>query len=144
MTQFLKDLNPNVNIKYICSFDKKHGLTFEDMSKFSKSEVELIIIPDASMTVKDAIQIKENFNCDILVADHHEFSNEYLDMWTRQWFEESETILNMPKERLRKDCYTNYCTWINSNDGIYPNPSLSGAGVVMKLIEAYEIGRAHV
>lgn len=138
ITHFLKDLNSNVDIKYVYSFDKKHGLTFEDVSKFSREEVEFIIIPDASMTVKDAIQIKENFNCDILVIDHHNFSDEYLDTWTRNWLGEEQVTPSMLKERVKKDCYINYCDWINSNDGVYPNPSLSGAGVVMKLIEAYD------
>lgn len=111
--QFLQEINPQITIDYCLNYEKKHGLTYEDISNHTRDEYGLIVIPDASMKVKDAIQITKNFDADILVLDHH-------------LVEEEEG-----------DCYTNYCLAVNCTDGTYPNPSLSGAGVVQKFIEAY-------
>lgn len=111
--QFLQEINPQITIDYCLNYEKKHGLTYEDISNHTRDEYGLIVIPDASMKVKDAIQITRNFDADILVLDHHLVEEE------------------------DGDCYTNYCLTVNCTDGTYPNPSLSGAGVVQKFIEAY-------
>ena len=111
--QFLQEINPQITIDYCLNYEKKHGLTYEDISNHTRDEYGLIVIPDASMKVKDAIQITKNFDADILVLDHHLVEEE------------------------DGNCYTNYCLAVNCTDGTYPNPSLSGAGVVQKFIEAY-------
>lgn len=112
--QFLQALNSNLKIDYVLNYEKKHGFTYEDICNHTRSEYGLIIVPDASMTVEDAKQITNNFNADIVVLDHH-----------------------LIEENDEGDSYTNYCVAVNCTDGQYPNPGLSGAGVVQKFIEAY-------
>ena len=125
ITMFIKMLNEEVEIVHIFTTEKEHGLTYQSMSNFKRDDFGLIIIPDASMEVRDAIQIKNNFDADILVLDHH-------------------LIKPVDKEDANEsigvkvgDCYTNYCISVNCTDGQYPNPHLTGAGVVQKFIEAY-------
>lgn len=113
LIQFLKELNPNLDIDYMLNFEKQHGLTYKDIQNHTKDEYGLIIVPDASLKVSDIKQIKNNFSADILVLDHHLI------------------------EKEDNDVYTNYCVAINCTDGEYPNPDLSGAGVVQKFIEGY-------
>ncbi len=113
LIQFLKEISPKIDIDYMLNFEKQHGLTYKDMENHTKDEYGLLIVPDASLKVSDIKQIKNNFNADILVLDHHLI------------------------EQDDNDFYTNYCVAINSTDGQYPNPYLSGAGVVQKFIEGY-------
>ena len=110
--QFLKELNPSLHIDYATSYEKRHGLTYQDVEGFTSSQYQLFIVPDASLTTKDALNIARNFSGDVLVLDHH-------------LIEDGE------------DNYTDYCLAVNCTDGQYPNPDLSGAGVVQKFIEAY-------
>lgn len=125
MTLFLKELNPNVNIVHIFSTEKSHGLSFQDVANFEKNEFDLVIIPDASMEIEDAIQIRKNFDFDILVLDHHLISHVK---------KEDENLSLGVKEG---DNYTNYCLAVNCTENNYPSPNLTGAGVVQKFIEAY-------
>lgn len=111
LIQFLQELEPDIQIDYMLNYEKKHGLTYQDICNHTKDEYGLIIIPDASMTVDDAKAITANFSADILVLDHH--------------------LVN------KDDDYTKYCLAVNCTDGSYPNPHLCGAGVVQKFIEAY-------
>ena len=71
MSKIIEHFNPEAKIEYIFSFNKEHGLTYKALSEYSKDEIGLIIIPDASMICKDAIQIVKNYNCPIIVLDHH-------------------------------------------------------------------------
>ena len=121
------------------NFEKVHGLTLEDVIAKKKDEYELIIIPDASMTCENARQIKRIFDVQILVLDHHLVENEFLDKETNEWInrDEAKVIYKTDKNRIEVDCYTNYCLAVNCHDGKYPNPNLSGVGVVQKFIEAY-------
>jgi len=139
LIQFLQTVNPNITIDYVLNYEKRHGLTYEDLANHRKDEYGLIIIPDASMTVKDARMIKNNFTADILVLDHHLVENEFLEKATNKWInrEEAKQIYKQDKEKIEVDCYTNYCLAVNCTDGKYPNSTLSGAGVVQKFIEAY-------
>ena len=114
LIQFLQELNSNLDITYALDYEKKHGLTYADISENTRDRFGLIIIPDASMTPLEARQITNNFDCDILVLDHH-----------------------LVEKDENGDYYTNYCLAVNCTDGHYPNPTLSGAGVVQKFIEAY-------
>lgn len=67
MYQFLKKLNPNLNIKFDMRGGKKHGLSIDQLEK----EINLAIVPDASTEEKD--DIKEWFpDCEVLFLDHHE------------------------------------------------------------------------
>ena len=137
--QFLNAVAQDVEIEYELNFEKVHGLTLEDVIAKKKDEYELIIIPDASMTCENARQIKRIFDVQILVLDHHLVENEFLDKETNEWInrDEAKVIYKTDKNRIEVDCYTNYCLAVNCHDGKYPNPNLSGVGVVQKFIEAY-------
>ena len=137
--QFLQKLNPNITIEYKMNYEKRHGLTMEDMQNYTRDEFDLIVIPDASMIVRDARQIVKNFDADILVLDHHLVDAEFFDKETNQQLsrEQAKELYKNDKDKLLVDYYTNYCLAVNSTDGNYPNPHLSGAGVVQKFIEGY-------
>ena len=139
LIQFLKFLNPTLEIIWETDYNKSHGLTYENLRKFQRTDLDLIIIPDASMTCYDAKLIKENFNADIIVMDHHIVEIEYLNKQTGNWIskEEAEEIKVTNPKIIEEDKYTNYCLNINCHDGNYPNENLSGAGIVQKFIEAY-------
>lgn len=140
LTEIIKHLNPKANIKYLFSYNKEHGLTFEMLSKFSKKEVDIVFIPDASLNCSDAIQIKRNFpDINIVSIDHHTIETEYLDKETGLWVtaQEADEIVKKEPDRIKADCYINYCTCVNDCDGQYPNSTLSGVGVVRKFGEAY-------
>lgn len=57
--------------------EKQHGIT-DLMPEIQKSNLDLLIIPDASATLDDSMALK-TANCDIVIADHHEieFENPY-------------------------------------------------------------------
>ena len=139
LIQFLRELNSNADIEYKISMDKKHGLFMSDFNEYQKDEFGLIIVPDASMTVSDAKQITKNINADILILDHHLQEKEFFNKETSQEINriEAKELWNKDKDALIADSYTNYCLAVNCTDGQYPNPSLCGAGVVQKFIEAY-------
>lgn len=139
MSKIIEHFNPEAKIEYIFSFNKEHGLTYKALSEYSKDEIGLIIIPDASMICKDAIQIVKNYNCPIIVLDHHLVEIEYLDTNTGKWISKNEAdeIKEKESDRIKEDSYVNYCVAVNDTDGHYPNPTLSGVGVVRKFGEAY-------
>lgn len=139
MSKIIEHFNPEAKIEYIFSFNKEHGLTYKALSEYSKDEIGLIIIPDASMICKDATQIVKNYNCPIIVLDHHLVEIEYLDTNTGKWISKNEADEIKEKEfdRIKEDSYVNYCVAVNDTDGHYPNPTLSGVGVVRKFGEAY-------
>lgn len=139
MSKIIEHFNPEAKIEYIFSFNKEHGLTYKALSEYSKDEIGLIIIPDASMICKDAIQIAKNYNCPIIVLDHHLVEIEYLDTNTGKWISKNEAdeIKEKESDRIKEDSYVNYCVAVNDTDSQYPNPTLSGVGVVRKFGEAY-------
>ena len=139
LIQFLQDISPDVEIEYKLNYEKKHGLTFNDLAEYTRDYFGLIIIPDASMNVPEARMICNNFSADIIVLDHHIIENEFFDEEKKKWIsrEEAKEVYKTNKDRLQVDCYTNYCVAVNCTDGQYPNACLSGAGVVQKFIEAY-------
>lgn len=106
--QFLKSIKADIEIIWQLNYEKAHGLTFENLNGFK--DIGLIIIPDASGKVEDFKKIKEEYNIPILILDHH--------------------IIESPE-------LFNYATIINCTEGNYPNPHLSGVGVVHKFFLAY-------
>ena len=136
MTKIIEHFNPKAKIEYIFSFNKEHRLTYKMLSEYPKDKVGLIIIPDASMLCKDAIQITKNYDCPILVLDHHIIEIEYLDTDTGKWIpkNEADEIKEKEPDRIKEDSYVNYCVAVNDTDGKYPNSTLCG---VRKFGEAY-------
>lgn len=108
---FISDIAPDVKIIVGGSYQKEHGLSLEDIEVYAK-EIDLIIIPDAGSgkeSVKVYKEIREKYNIPILVIDHHLICEDVLE----------------------------YVTVINCQDGVYPNNTLSGVGVVHKFCLAY-------
>jgi single-stranded-DNA-specific exonuclease len=108
LRQFLQKLNPDIEIIYKLDYNKRHGLFFEDVLGYD--DLGLIIVPDASFEIKEGAQIQKQLNIPILVIDHHD-----IDI----------------------DSLTPYATVVNCMDKNYPNPNLSGVGVVHKVCLAY-------
>ena len=139
MYQFIKALNPEINVDFQINTDKQHGLTYRDVSSFTANQYDLFIIPDASLECADAARITRNFKADILVLDHHLVLDEYLDKENGAWISpaKADELRKFNEERVKQDVYTNYCVAVNCTDGQYVNSELCGAGVVQKFIEAY-------
>lgn len=110
--QFIKEIAPETEIIYGFNFKKEHGLTYKDVKDIEN--LSLIIVPDAGSSkesIKEYEKIKNNLNVPILILDHHDISKEVYDC--------ENVVL------------------INCMDGQYPNPNLSGVGVVHKFCLAY-------
>ena len=105
---------PHIPITFDCNEGKRHGLNFDIVERIPK-ETTLLVIPDSSSS--DVIFHEELYNAglDLLILDHHEF----------------DTQQNTP------------AVIINCMDGRYPNPNLTGVGVVYKFLEQYELDLQH-
>lgn len=111
MRKFIELISPNTKIIYGFNFNKEHGIYYNEIKDREDNEdIGLIIVPDAgSDSINDCKQIKEKLKIPILIIDHHGIN-----------------------EKIH-----NYATLINCTDGNYPNPTLSGVGVVHKFCLAY-------
>ena len=140
LIQFIQSVAPDTEINWETDYNKAHGLTFKNLSVFKKNDLDLVIVPDASLTCKDGVNIKRNFpDLKIVVLDHHIIEPEYYSKSTGNWFSKIEAEKLMAKrEKLEEHYYTEFCdVVVNCHDGQYPNPDLCGAGVIQKFIEAY-------
>ena len=104
----------HIPITFDCNEGKRHGLNFDIVERIPK-ETTLLVIPDSSSS--DVIFHEELYSAglDLLILDHHEFDIEQ----------------NTP------------AVIINCMDGKYPNPNLTGVGVVYKFLEQYELDLRH-
>lgn len=102
------------NIIYYHHEGKEHGLN-DLKNEIAKSEVKLVISPDGASNDKLAQQELNQKGIDIIILDHHQCEADYSNSHT--------IIINtqLPFE----------------NNNIYPNPHLTGAGVVYKFCQAY-------
>lgn len=105
---------PHIPITFDCNEGKRHGLNFDIVERIPK-ETTLLVIPDSSSS--DVIFHEELYSAglDLLILDHHEF----------------DTQQNTP------------AVIINCMDSRYPNPNLTGVGVVYKFLEQYELDLQH-
>ena len=74
---YIKRVNPNIEITFSMNEDKIHGIKLENLKGF---EFDLLIVPDAgSMDIKQCKTLHEEQDVDILILDHHEFKvdNQY-------------------------------------------------------------------
>lgn len=140
--QFIEqDTKYDSDIIYVFSDGKSHGLTYDLVKNFKQGDIDLFIIPDASITMSELNLIQKNFpNMEIIVIDHHLVSDEYYDTEIGKWILEKDAkeIIEKEPERIKVDRYTNHILSVNDTDGQYPNPTLSGGGVVLKVIEAFK------
>lgn len=107
-----------------CTYDaheaKQHGLYREVVERIPW-ETNLLIIPDASSDSKSLRCIKElvEEGLDVLVLDHHEISDDW------------EAINGVYEDKGK-------AILVNNQDGSYGNTTLSGVGVVFKLLMAMD------
>lgn len=107
--QFINEVsNHKANITFKISQDKTHGIVAR--YDIGDNKYDLIIIPDAGSENVDDCRIISEKGMPILILDHH--------------------IFNYPE-------INDYAVLINCTDGSYPNPTLSGVGVVHKFCVEY-------
>lgn len=106
----LKKIAINQDINYVLHPGKEHGIDLKDIPE----DVTLVIIPDAGSSQKtEHLHLLEN-GTKIIVLDHHEINND-----------------------MDYGEYANDIAIVSSQIN-YPNPALSGAGVALKFVQAYE------
>ena len=109
LTNYLEKMFPYWSNSYLIHFfhsDKQHGLS-DSVDTILESGVKLIIVPDAGGgDIEHVLKLREN-DVEVLVIDHHD--------------SERETY--------------GPCVVINNQHEDYPNPTLSGVGVVYKFCE---------
>ena len=105
---------PHIPITFDCNEGKRHGLNFDIIERIPE-QTTLLIIPDSSSSDVTFHEELYGSGYDILILDHHEF----------------DIKQNTP------------AVIINCMDGKYPNPNLTGVGVVYKFLEQYELDLRH-
>lgn len=60
---------------YIINKDKEHGIKQKHVDFFAKNTIDLLLIVDSSC---NEIEVIKQFNCDVVVIDHHELSTDNL------------------------------------------------------------------
>lgn len=106
--QYLRDVNPNVNIEYHIHSGKQHGL--EDIMERLDNSIDLLIIPDASSNDYEFHKELSDRGIPVLVLDHHDAEH----------LSEFALVVN------------------NQLSEEYKNKDLSGAGIVYKFCEQYD------
>ena len=105
---------PHIPITFDCNEGKRHGLNFDIVERIPE-QTTLLVIPDSSSSDVTFHEELYSAGLDLLILDHHEF----------------DTQQNTP------------AVIINCMDGKYPNPNLTGVGVVYKFLEQYELDLRH-
>ena len=105
----------NENICVFMHNNKAHGLTSEVMNKILNSEIDLLIIADASSNDFKQHEVLKHNNIDIIILDHHEADR----------YSESAIVVNNQLQ-----------------EGV--NKNLCGMGVVQKFLEAIQIKFGHI
>ena len=105
---------PHIPITFDCNEGKRHGLNFDIVERIPE-QTTLLVIPDSSSSDVTFHEELYDAGYDILILDHHEF----------------DVGQNTP------------AVIINCMDGKYPNPNLTGVGVVYKFLEQYELDLRH-
>ena len=108
---YIQKLNPNVDIKLFFHKGKQHGLTEKYvMDEILKSDIHLLIIPDAGSNDYEQHKILKDKGIDIIVLDHHE---------AEEYSEDAIVINNQLSSKVK-------------------NKQLSGVGVVYKFLQYYD------
>lgn len=109
---FIKKIQPNINIDYAIHGGKMHGLSNDLCIKSGKTldDYNLVILADASSNDYEQHHELKTRGIDVLVVDHHE---------TPEGYSADACVIN---NQLSKN---------------YTNKSLSGAGVVWQFIRHY-------
>ena len=108
MYQYLRQMNPSINITYYIHDGKAHGLE-EHWQDIANEHFDLLIIPDAG---SNDSKYGQEINCPILVLDHHILEDEEVAS--------NMVIIN------------------NQTSPNYHNKNLSGAGIVYQFCRAID------
>lgn len=111
--KIIKHLDKDLDVEYFLHEEKNHGLTDQIMEDISKTDVKLVIIPDAGSHNDREISLLIHSGIDVIVLDHHEF--EECEITT------NGVIVNNFYSKNRKT-----------------NPHLVGAGMVFKFAKMIE------
>lgn len=111
--RYLNNYTDNIAMSYA---QKAEGHGIEHQIEYLEDNFRnidlLIIVDSSSSSVQGVEEVKEMFDCDVIILDHHEIENRTLP----------NAILVNPQQK----------------EDSYPNKDLSGAGVVFKWIEQVE------
>jgi len=108
---YIKELNPTADIKLFFHKGKQHGLSDKSIfDEILKSDIDLLIIPDAGSNDFEQHKILKDKGVELLVLDHHE---------TTKYSEDAVVINNQLSDKVQ-------------------NKQLSGAGVVYKFLQYYD------
>lgn len=113
IVKYVRDNFPNMEVRFLLHKGKQHGLTKHIMKELRNNLPDLLIIPDASSGDFDEHKELKSKGVDILVLDHHNVGRE----------SEDAIVVSNHKN-------------ISPNENV--NRELSGAGVVLKFIEALD------
>ena len=94
------------NFIFFMHSEKKHGLTPEIMKQIERNTVDLLVLPDASSSDYTQHRILNNNGIEVIVIDHHETEKE-----------------------------SEYATVVNNQLNFFGNKTLSGGGMVIKVVE---------
>lgn len=103
------DFDDDGNIKYEAK-EKRLKLNKENVKKIKNADL-LVIIDSSSNDVEACKKIKEEYDTDIIIIDHHQIEN----------INEYVTLVN-----------------VQQSGDLYPNKHLSGAGMVFKVMQVME------
>lgn len=105
---YFKDLYPNVNIEWRVHEGKEHGVIVKTVPCYT----DIVILPDSGSNQIDEMEELTNIGKKILIMDHHIVNHE-------SNFKDVIIVNNQVSDRFH-------------------NKNLSGAGVVFKVIQAYD------
>lgn len=67
---YLKDIDENINLKYIIHNRKVHGIKLKEIQPYL-SDMDLLIIPDAASDNYRELKILRKLKIDVIILDHH-------------------------------------------------------------------------
>lgn len=138
MHDYIKKVNPNINITYHMNKEKEHGIIIEEIPNINS--IDLLIVPDAGSSDIAEYFILNDMGIDVLILDHHEFKTlEDLNVDEAEFIENKYKNL-VDKYNIEEDKEKGKTVIINNQDGYYNNKTLSGVGVCYKFCKEYDKG----
>ena len=123
MYSYIKKMDEDYPVEYILhTRAKAHGLTSDVIIP---NDIELLIIPDAGTNDKNEIKRVNQDAIDILILDHHELEEEYMED-------------DLMEYDAVGRCYYKTIIVNNQMSKNYSNKSLCGAGVVYRFLQALD------
>lgn len=108
--RYFKNLYPEAQIKWVLHEEKEHGIEKDKIDLYTAEDIDYVIIPDAGSAQLEEQQQLLAQGKTIIIIDHHHI----------------DTLIESPQLVV-----------VNNQLGDFANKSLSGAGVVLKVIQYY-------